>query len=332
MGKLHLKRTPEEQRQHDLRKARKAARKAAKRVRHEDSDYEGAEGSSSKRRRTADDQEYVFQFDDSHSSGSQQYRFKGYERMHAQMEEEDRFHDKMWGAYADDERLDSVEAAFNSYAHVPRRWRGGGMDRMDDEDNIDPQMMEDEDYAEWVRQNMWRKKHAAEAEANERYKAEKAARKEYLRKLAEETRGMERAEEERRRQRRREKENRKWVDARAHYETTWKQLFDGKLDRELRFEEVPWPVLFDKGVDVEAITATAIDTFLLPEGRPENSTATDKDAIKRERRDKLKETMLRFHPDKFQGRFLRHIREGDQRRVLEGVGMVARCLNTLLSQ
>ena len=44
----------------------------------------------------------------------------------------------------------------NSYAHVPRRWRGGGMERMDDELGIDPQYMEEEDYAEWVRAGMWR--------------------------------------------------------------------------------------------------------------------------------------------------------------------------------
>ena len=60
------------------------------------------------------------------------------------------------GAYADDERLDSAEARFNDYAHVPRRWRSGGMDRMDDELDIDPQMMEEEDYAEWIRANMWK--------------------------------------------------------------------------------------------------------------------------------------------------------------------------------
>ena len=67
-----------------------------------------------------------------------------------------RFQDSMWGAFQDDERLDSLEADFNSYAHIPRRWRTGGMDRMDDELGIDPQMMEDEDYAEWVRGGMWK--------------------------------------------------------------------------------------------------------------------------------------------------------------------------------
>lgn len=350
MGKLHLKRTPEEQRQHDLRKARKTARKAAKRARQaEDSDVEGTEGPSRKRQQTFNDETYVFEFTGDDSYGSHHAYEKEYDHIHAQMEEE-RFREKMWGAFEDDERLDSVEAAFNSHAHIPRRWRGGGMDRMDDENDIDPRMMEDEDYAEWIRANMWRyeytdhtgfcrayragnrRKHAAEAAAYDRHKEEQATRKERERKIREETRRMERAEEERRRQKRHEKENRRWADAREHYESTWKQLLDGKVDRELRFEDIPWPVLFTKELHVEAITVDAICTFLLPEGRPVNSIATDRDAIKKERKDKLKETMLRFHPDKFEGRILRHVHQSDQRRVLEGVGMVTRGLNTLLSQ
>ncbi|EKM53587.1 uncharacterized protein PHACADRAFT_175997 [Phanerochaete carnosa HHB-10118-sp] len=334
MGKLRLKRTPEDQRRHDLRKAQKAARKAAKRARDAgDSDVKSEEGPSSKRRRTSSDESYLFEFNGCDPSSPRRTRTK--DDVYAQMEEE-RFREKMWGAFTDDERLDSVEAAFSSYAHIPRRWRSGGMDRMDDENDIDPHMMEDEDYAEWFRLNMWRaecrRKHAAEAAAYDRSKQEKAARKERERKIREETRRMEKAEEERRRQRRREKENKQWDDARTYYEATWKQLLDGKISRELRFEEVPWPVLFTKDVHVEAITVDAISTFLLSNGQPMNSIATDRDAIKKERKDKLKETMLRFHPDKFEGRILRHVREADQRRVLEGVGMVARGLNTLLSQ
>ena len=51
--KLRLKRTPAEQAEHDLRKARKAARKAAKH-KHRDDDYE-RDDYKRKRRRTDDD-------------------------------------------------------------------------------------------------------------------------------------------------------------------------------------------------------------------------------------------------------------------------------------
>ena len=55
-----------------------------------------------------------------------------------------------------DERLDPVEASSNSYVHVPRRWRGGWMERIDDELDVDLRYMEDEGYAEWIWVGMWR--------------------------------------------------------------------------------------------------------------------------------------------------------------------------------
>ena len=157
--KLRLKRTPAEQAEHDLRKARKAARKAATH-KHRDDDYE-RDDYKRKRRRTDDDGlddsdvEYGPQPAGSSSSGSHRAHKPDYDRLQAEIEEE-RFRERLWGAMGDDERLDSVEASFNSYAHVPRRWRGGGMERMDDELDIDPRYMEDEDYAEWIRAGMWR--------------------------------------------------------------------------------------------------------------------------------------------------------------------------------
>ncbi|KAI0343505.1 hypothetical protein BDW22DRAFT_1355952 [Trametopsis cervina] len=155
MGKLRLKRTPEEQAAHDLRKAAKRARKASKRHRADDD-----EDIPPKKRRTESPQaatssyKYMFDEEDLPSSSYRAHK-PDYDYIQAQVEEE-RFRDKLWGAFGDDERLDSVEASLNSYAHIPRRWRGGGMDTIDDELDIDPQMMEDEDYAEWMRAGMWR--------------------------------------------------------------------------------------------------------------------------------------------------------------------------------
>ena len=174
MGKLRLKRTPEEQAAHDLRKAEKRARKATKhRPSREDREEcareDGADHAhaarSRKRRKLEDDSDqydFVFDADDEFlyaeagpSRQSHRAQKPDYDYIRAQLEEE-RFREKLAGAFDDDERLDSVEAKFNSYAHIPRRWRGGGMDRMDDDLNIDPQMMEEEDYAEWMRDQMWR--------------------------------------------------------------------------------------------------------------------------------------------------------------------------------
>lgn len=143
-----MKRTPEEQAAHDLKKAMKASRKSAKRA----AKYaEVSEEVPQKRQRTDWDDE----FEDTPHAGPSRAHKADYDRIQAEVEEA-RFREKMWGALDDDERLDSVEARLNGYAHVPRRWRSGGMDKMDDDLDIDPQMMEDEDYAEWIRMGMWR--------------------------------------------------------------------------------------------------------------------------------------------------------------------------------
>lgn len=159
---------------------------------------------------------------------------------------------------------------------------------------------------------------------------------------------MEKEEHERRKQKRTLKEKKRWEDARALYEARWKQLLDvadtsQSNDSELRFEDIPWPTLATdvgptsdgkrKGkaiLEVEDITMDAIMAFLLPGGRPPDSLATDEDTIKKERRDKLRETMLRFHPDKFEGRVISRVREADKEVVREAVGRVARAINDLL--
>ncbi len=194
-----------------------------------------------------------------------------------------------------------------------------------------------------------RKRHAAEFAEQERKKAERAARHEREKKLREETARMEKAEHERRRQRRNEKERMRWDDARAHYESRWKELLGGvelsqATDIELRFGDIPWPALATEvgpsahgqekkpsALEIEDITMEAVSAFLLPGGRLPDSAARDDEAIKKERRDKLRETMLRFHPDKFEGRIMSRVREADKEVVREAVGRVARVINDLLA-
>jgi hypothetical protein len=66
----------------------------------------------------------------------------------------------MSGAFEDDERLDSLEARFNDFAHVPDRWRSGGRvlgrSVIEGDDMADPQHMNEDEYAEWIRAGMWR--------------------------------------------------------------------------------------------------------------------------------------------------------------------------------
>ncbi|KAI0667068.1 hypothetical protein C8Q78DRAFT_415160 [Trametes maxima] len=349
-GKLRMKRTPAEEAEREWRKAQKAARKAARKARHADSD-EDPSHPSRKRGRTEgptvqayddSDSEYGPQPPSGSGSGSHHRAHKpDYERIRAEVEEM-RFREKLYEAMGEDERLDSVEASMNSYAHIPRRWRGGGMDRMDDEHGVDPQYMEDEDYAEWVRDGMWRKKHAAEHEEQMRRQAERKARKEREKALHEETRRLERAAEEERRRRRGAKERMRAVEAREWYDKRWKELLAPGItavpESSLSFVDVPWPVMPLPApsrnaepplLTVDDLTAEAIAAFLLP---PPEDAQTDAEAVKKDRKEKLRETMLRFHPDKFEGRIMRLVCSADKEVVKEAVGMVARTLNTLMGE
>lgn len=114
MVKLHLKRTPEEEAMHQLRKKR---RKEQKRTRTESSSM-------------------------------------------AANREDQSFRDKMADAFADEERLDAVEADMNNFQHVPKRWRtssgkyymGGSKYDMEEETEIN-------DDPRFARYDMPRERH-----------------------------------------------------------------------------------------------------------------------------------------------------------------------------
>lgn len=72
-----------------------------------------------------------------------------YDAIRAELEER-QFREKMCGALEEDERLDGINTRFNDYAHIPDRWAP------DAHDAADPQYMDDDAYAEWVRQGMWK--------------------------------------------------------------------------------------------------------------------------------------------------------------------------------
>ncbi|EFI28213.1 hypothetical protein CC1G_14238 [Coprinopsis cinerea okayama7 len=217
--------------------------------------------------------------------------------------EERMFREKMFDALGEDERLDGIEAQFNDfsdYIHIPHRGK------------VDPTSLDDDEYAEWVRLGMYRKTHAAEhaerlrrkAAAEERRAAEKARRRE--------TRRLERLEAEEREARRQERRAKRVENARVEYQSRWKRLLEEKNNQDvLRFHDIPWPIAaaYDKNKDgsnavlaADAFTKEAISAFLLP------SEGEDK----RERKERLRESFLRFHPDKFEGRFMRRIRSEDE--------------------
>jgi hypothetical protein len=180
MPKLHLKRTPAEQAEHDLRKAAKAARKAKKALRRRrsashsnhsshDEGVDGHRGSRSSRthkRHRGEDDDVMWGVSDDESAAASSHQYSNgykpdYDAIRADLEEK-RFREKMLGALEDDEGLHLLESRLNDYAHVPDRWRasggkGKGKERGGDfAGDVDPQYMSDEEYAEWIRVGMWR--------------------------------------------------------------------------------------------------------------------------------------------------------------------------------
>lgn len=142
---LRLKRTPAEQTEHDFRKARRAAKKASSRP------YLARDVGSNLDGRPFDLDSPVL------DPGPSTSRHEP----HTVPVAHDSFQEKLWDALGDDDRLDAIEARLNEYAQIPRRWRGVGSQAYGQHNadgglEEDPALMNDDEYAEWVRVGMWR--------------------------------------------------------------------------------------------------------------------------------------------------------------------------------
>jgi hypothetical protein len=164
-----------------------------------------------------------------------------------------------------------------------------------------------------------RKTHAEEYEERKRKKAAEEERKAHEKAIKEQTKRLEKEEQEAKKRRQLEREIRHWKRAYEDYERRWKSLLE-ETQEQLMFVDIPWPIKDTKGMHLEDLTLESISTFLL------------RDISNTTRRDKLRETMLRYHPDKFEGRILKHVKESEKETVREAVGQVARALNELMGQ
>jgi len=245
--------------------------------------------------------------------------------------EETQFQEKLCDAFADDERLDSLEARLNGYAPMPARWRS----RFEDDAwlRADPQTMDEEQYAEWIRVGMYR---CVGAQDGKQSTQSLFNRKTYANEYAEQQkrkaeRAAHRADEKRKRKTKEmskedsERTGQRQADARAAYEHQWTALLglDNK-NADIGFADIPWPVMGNhRPVLIADLTADAVAAFLLPGGVPGHG---------RSRKEVLRETLLRFHPDKFEGRLMQAVRAEEQAVVREGVGRVVRVLNSLMAE
>ncbi|KAG7091099.1 hypothetical protein E1B28_010154 [Marasmius oreades] len=371
MPKLRLKRTLEEEAARRLRKERKAAKRRYPRDDHDErypncprhhSSHETLKPFSS-RKWASDDEDFIGSEPADSSSGayttscypeSESYRHASkpdYEAIQAEMEEQ-RFREKISMAFDEDEAFDSLEARLNSFAHVPMHWGGGHSNRTQpnyDTDafmKLDPMSLDEEDYAEWIRRGMYRKTHVQEYEEEERKKSERASRRAREKAIKAETERLGREAANDRRRRKGEKEYRKRREAIDVYHGRWKKLLSTQSDSltTVGFNDIPWPVFPSehdrKGstsscISLEDLTKDAISAFLFmsTSSTPlSDMKIEDAEKEKKDRKDKLRETFLRFHPDKFEGRFMYKVPQGDQEKVRAGLATVVRALNELVTE
>ena len=349
MPKLRLKRTPAEEEERTQCRARKAKRKEAKDLGqkydlHSSSSTSTRDNHHRSKRRTTDTGEGA-NYDTDYESDD---RLEWLEEQHRRKQEEEEFQQRMWDELGQQERLDNLTSNLNSYPHIPQRWKAGGMADLEDAVYDDPNLMDDEHYAEWMREGMWkyvtftfceccspswgalaRKRNVQAYQEQLRKKAEEEIRKKRAEQLASDRARREAREADERRRRRRSRERRARRGARDDYETRWDTLLStGKTTGQpLTFRDIPWPchAAYSTSGDkctLDDLTVDSISEFLFHSAKGPQEVAQKIKTIR--------ETLLRFHPDKFEGRIISRVSEAERVEVQEGVGIVVRTLNELM--
>ena len=104
-----------------------------------------------------------------------------------------------------------------------------------------------------------------------------------------------------------------------HHENKWRQLKDSD---NLGWNSFAWPV-FKRPSEPEDMTTTAISAYVHSKYAP----GADKSP-----KDRIKDHLKRWHPDKFETRILPRVAEEERERVKTGAGIVVRGLNELLNR
>lgn len=131
---------------------------------------------------------------------------------------------------------------------------------------------------------------------------------------------MEREAEARRETKREMRELRRRQEVWVYYDTRWQECTTA-LNQRLRFSDIPWPV-FTVITTTAMITEERVSEFILHQVDKGNPKA---------RKERIREALLRWHPDKFEGKLGTKLEDKEKALILEGVGIVARCLNNLMT-
>lgn len=90
----------------------------------------------------------------------------------------------------------------------------------------------------------------------------------------------------------------------------------------LVWDDFPWPI-FRKALTAEDITTTAIESYICSQHYPDKTKSE---------KDRIKEYIRRWHPDRFETKLLVKVADGERDKVREAAGSVVRSLNDLLAR
>lgn len=222
--------------------------------------------------------------------------------------------------------------------------------------------MTDNEYTNFVREGMYTRRRAEEMFAAERHRREREAR-EREREIEREKR--ERKEEKRRHRREREEYERRrarssessspipishphtaphsTLDDPAKYFTRWDSLQTGGEveSTELRFDDIPWPVFrpsarggssgLRESILLDTITLENVRKFMMAvANHSSHLNSSSAGGIMGNLRKTVRETIRNFHPDRFDSRVLKRVRQKDREKVKQGADLVSRVLNDLV--
>ncbi|KAH9962248.1 hypothetical protein BC827DRAFT_1130565 [Russula dissimulans] len=107
-----------------------------------------------------------------------------------------------------------------------------------------------------------------------------------------------------------------------NHENKWRQLRDSD-NLDLGWGSFAWPV-FKRPSEPEDMTTSAISAYVLSKYAP--------DANAKSHKDRIKDHLKRWHPDKFETRILPRVVEEEREKVKAGAGVVVRGLNEILNK
>ncbi|KAG8733649.1 hypothetical protein FRC11_004333 [Ceratobasidium sp. 423] len=110
-------------------------------------------------------------------------------------------------------------------------------------------------------------------------------------------------------------------EAWRRYEDSWAELSNSDAPTRLTFHNIPWPV-FSQPSNVSQLNSRTIGAFLLSSLHDGGGST---------RRERIRNAMRTWHPDKWMGRYMTRVDPRHAPAVKEGVNAVARALTELMS-